>query len=74
VGPAGNVIEKERLIRCGRVEVAQMFDGLVGQIGGEVVAGVTDEGEDLGVIAEEVRRPLVGLAAHEAVEVFKAHP
>jgi hypothetical protein len=27
----------------------------------------------LRVIAEEPRRPLIGFAAHEAVEVFKAH-
>ena len=26
------------------------------------------------MIAEQIRRPLIGLAAHEAVEVFEAHP
>ena len=34
---------------------------------------LADPRKDLGVIAEQVGRPLVGLAAHEAVEVLEAH-
>ena len=34
---------------------------------------MSDPRKDLGVIAEQPRRPLVGLAAHEPVEVIEAH-
>ena len=50
-----------------------MRDGLVRQVGGEVVIGLADPGENLGRVLEQIRRPLVGLAAHEAVEVIEAH-
>ena len=33
VGAAGHVIEEERFIGCGRVQIAHVLDGLVGQIG-----------------------------------------
>src|SRR6266702_2234727 len=73
MGSAWNVIKKERLVGCCCIEVAQMLDGLVGQIGGEVVSGLADKREDLSVVAEEIRRPLVGLPAHKAVKIFEAH-
>src|SRR5208283_3998395 len=47
---------------------------LVRHVGCEVVSGLADPREYLGVIPEQVRRPLVGLAAQEAVEVIEAHP
>ena len=49
-----------------------MLDGLVRQVGGEVVVGIAHERENLGVIAEQVGGPLVGLAAHEPVEILEA--
>jgi hypothetical protein len=71
MGAPGYVIKEERLVGRGRVQVAQMFDGLVGQIGGEVVAGLADKREYLGMVTEQVRRPLVGLPAHKAVEILE---
>src|SRR5262249_7142675 len=43
-------------------------------VGNEVVAGLADPWINRSMVAEKVRRPLVGLAAHEAIEVLKAHP
>ena len=74
VASAGNVIDEERLVGRHGVELLHVLDRLVRHVGGEVVAGLADPREDLGVIAEQIRRPLVGLAAHEAVEVVEAHP
>ena len=48
-------------------------DRLVRHVGGEVVAGLADPRKNLRVFAEQIRRPLVGLAAHEAVEIVEAH-
>jgi hypothetical protein len=43
-------------------------------VGDQVVAGFPDPQKNLGMIAEEVGRPLIGLAAQEAVEVLEARP
>src|ERR1700737_2824387 len=74
VGATGDVVDEERIVGSGRVQVAQMLDRFVREIGGEVVVGLADKGKYLGVIAEEIRRPLVGLAAHKTVEVIETHP
>ncbi len=74
VGAARNVVHEERLVGRHRVEAAHVLDRLVREVGGEVVAGLPDPREDLRVIAEQIRLPLVGLAAHEPVEVLEAHP
>src|SRR5262245_43493351 len=42
-------------------------------VGDEIVAGLHDPGKNLRRVAEEVRRPLVALAAHEAIEVVEPH-
>ena len=73
VGAAGHVIDEERLVGRRCVQAVHVADRLVRHVGGEVVAGLADPRKDLGVIAEQVGRPLVGLAAHEAVEVLEAH-
>src|SRR5258705_522416 len=70
---AGHVIEEERLVGRSRVQAAHVLDGLVRQVGGEVVAGLADPREYRGVVLEQIRRPLVGLAAHVAVEILEAH-
>ncbi len=36
--------------------------------------GLPDPGENLREVLKEVGRPLVGLAAHEAVEIVEPHP
>ena len=51
-----------------------VLDGVVRQVGGEVVAGLADPWKHLGRIAKQIGRPLVGLAAHEPVEILEAHP
>src|SRR5262249_39917128 len=33
-----------------------------------------EKGIDLRCVAKQIRLPLVGIASHEAIEVFKAHP
>ena len=72
VGAAGHVIEEERLVWRGGVQLLHILDRVVGHIGGQVVAGFPDHGK-MGMIAEEIRRPLVGLAAHEPIEILEAH-
>src|SRR5271156_3941931 len=73
VRAAGHVIEEERLVRRGRVQVVHVLDGVVGQVGGEVVAFLTDPWVHRSRIAEQVGRPLVGFATQEAIEILKAH-
>src|SRR5207244_3190501 len=74
VTSARNVIDEERLIGRSRVELLHARDRLIGHVGDEVVIGLADPWIYLGVIAEQIRRPLVGFATHEAVEVLKPHP
>ena len=74
VGAAGHVVDEERLVRRQRVDLVHVGDRLVGHRGGQVVVRVVLERIDVGRVAGEVRRlPLVGVAAHEAVEVLEAH-
>ena len=57
------------------VQFVEPPDGVVGHRGHEVPRAVrlALEGINLGRVAEEIRLPLVGVAAHESVEVFEAH-
>ena len=73
VASAGNVIDEERPVGLDSVELSHVLDRLIRHVGGEVVVRLADPRENLGVIAEQIRRPLVGLAAHEAVEILEAH-
>jgi hypothetical protein len=41
--------------------------------GGVVVAGLANPRKYLGVIAKQIGRPLVSLAAEEAVEIIEVH-
>ena len=43
-------------------------------IGGEVIGGLAHPGENLGCVLEQIWLPLIGVAAHEAVEILEAHP
>ncbi len=51
----------------------QVVDGVVGHAGNQVPARLALEGIDLRGVAEQVRLPLVGVAADEPVEILKAH-
>ncbi|SPF33793.1 hypothetical protein SBDP1_1160025 [Syntrophobacter sp. SbD1] len=73
VASARNVIDEEWLVGRSGVQSPNMIDRLVCQISGEVVTGLADPWIHLGLIAKKVGRPLVGLAAQEAVEILKAH-
>ena len=48
-----------------------MMDGVVREIGGEVVAGLADPRLNRARVAIEIGRPLVGLAAEEAIKVLE---
>src|SRR5208282_611353 len=73
MGATGHVVDKERLVGRGCVQIAYVLDGVVRYIGGEVVIGLTDPWKDLGRIPKEVGCPLVGLASHEPIEILEAH-
>src|SRR5271166_2722836 len=49
------------------------MDGVIGHSGGQVPAGISNVGIDRRGVAEQVRLPLAGVAADEAVEVLEAH-
>jgi hypothetical protein len=67
-------LDQEGLIRRQRVDAIDIVDGFVGHRRHQVPAGLSDIGIDRrGVLDQVARLPLVGVAAHEAVEIFKAH-
>ncbi len=74
VASSGNIVEEERLVGRRGVELLHIADRFVSRVGDEVVIGFADPRENLLVILEKIGRPLIGLAAHEAVEVVEAHP
>ena len=73
VRAARDVIDEERLVRRDGLELLHVLDGLVGHGRGQVPAGIALEGVDRRRIAEQVRLPLAGVAADEAIEVLEAH-
>ena len=50
-----------------------MIDRVVGFIGDQIIAGLADPGENLGGVLKEIGLPLARIAAHETVEIVKAH-
>ena len=73
VRAAGHVIDKERLVRRDLLELLHVLDGLVGHGRGQVPARLALERVDGRRVAEQVRLPLAGVAADEAVEILEAH-
>ena len=73
MGGARRVFDEERLRRHRLVEAIEIVDRVVGHAGDQVPARLALEGVDLGGVAEEVRLPLVGVAADEPVEILEAH-
>ncbi len=72
VGGTGCIFDEKGLVRLNLIEAVQVVYGLVGHGGGQVPPRLAFERIDLGGVLEEVGLPLVGITAHEAVEVLKA--
>ena len=70
---ARRVLDEERLVRIGLVQPRHPVDRVVGHARDEVPTRLALERVDLRGIAEEVRLPLVGVTADEAIEVLEAH-
>ena len=72
VGGARRILDEERLRGHRLIHAIQVIDRVVGHAGDQVPLRFALEGIDLGGVAVEVRLPLVGIAADEAVEVLEA--
>ena len=73
MGAARHVVDEERLVGRDLLELLHVLDRLVGHRGLQVPAGIALEGIDRRRVAEQVRLPLAGVAADEAVEILEAH-
>ncbi len=74
VGAARCVIKEEGLIRGEFIELVHVVDGVVRHRSDQVPARLAHIGMDRGGVANEIARlPLVGFAAHEAVEIIEPH-
>ena len=70
---AGAEVQVERLVRGDLLGVGDERDRLVGQVRGQVVALLGSRRRlDLVVVGDQVRIPLAGVAAEEAVEAVEA--
>ena len=68
----GDVREPRHVGRAGLV-LGEHPDGFVDEVGGQVIAvGVGARGRDLGVVAHQLGRVLIGLGIEEAVEAVEA--
>ena len=73
VGGAGGEVDERRLVRRQRLLVLDPGARLLGHVGHEVVVRVVRQFDHGGAVVQ-VGRPLVGLAAEEAVELVEALP
>src|SRR5271169_4763985 len=74
VRAAGTVVNQERHIRINVVDLIHPVDRVIRHRGNQVPLRVPDEGLDMrGISEQRARRPLVGVAAHEPVEVLEPH-
>ena len=70
---AGGEVEEPRLVDVDVAEVLEALDGVVDQVGGEVVAVLDAAGRlDVVVVVDQRRDELVGLAREEAVPALEA--
>ena len=70
---ARRVLDEDRFVRVDLMHPVHIIDRVVRHPGDEVPARFTLEGIDLRGVAEQVRLPLVGVAADKTVEVLEAH-
>src|SRR5262249_58634522 len=68
-----NVVDEERLVRVYRGDAIHVFDRIVGHCGNQVPAWLANVRIDRRGVAEQVRLPLVRVAADKAVEVVETH-
>ena len=73
MGGARHVIDEPRLAGSDLLELLDVLDGLIGHRRLQVPAGIALEGVDGRRVAEQVRLPLAGVAADEAIEIIEAH-
>jgi hypothetical protein len=73
MGTPRHIVDKERIVGCGCIQIPHMFNRLIGQVGCQIVTRIIYKRKDLRVIAEKVWRPLIGLTAHESIEILEAH-
>jgi hypothetical protein len=64
---------EEGLLWRRRLKFSQVLDRLVRHIGCEVVTGLPDPRGNLRSVFEQIRCPLIGLTAHEPIEVLESH-
>jgi len=60
---AGSVFEEKRLAGHRLIDAIQILDGVVSHAGDQVPLRLALEGIDLGSVAEQIRLPLVRIAA-----------
>ena len=73
VARTGGVVQEERLVGRGHVRVLDHLDGVVGEVGVEVVALLgRGRGCDRRVVLHEVGEPLARVAPHEPVVPLEA--
>ena len=75
VGTARCMIKEEGFVRCDDLRIQDELDSVIDQIFIQVVAFFNRLGLGNGmVIVSQIREPLVGLTAQEAVVAFEAAP
>ncbi len=72
VRAARHVIDEERFVGRDLFELLHILDRLVGHGSGKVPAGAALKGVDSRRVSEQVRLPLAGVTADEAVEILEA--
>ena len=73
MGGARHIIDEPGLARRDLLELLDVPDGLIRHRRLHVPAGIVQERIDGRRVAEQVRLPLAGVAADEAVKIFEAH-
>ena len=75
MGRAGGIPHQKRPLRIGQSQVAQVADGLIGQVGVEVVPLFRGGRRlDIGLVPDELGSPLVGLTVEKPVVVVETNP
>src|SRR3954451_4465537 len=68
-----SIIDEPRRIRCGRLHLLHVADGLVRHVGRQIVVLLTDPRKSLPVVLEEIRGPLIRFASQETIEIIETH-